>query len=354
MSDEKKEIIKIPEYQMEARNLTLSKYDYSEVQQNVITLIQEQLKEYMTKDATEAAVRIDSMGEPYIRIDCNEASKKNRKEYVIAEIEKMFLKPISFRWRHPTWGKEIKTICPIVTAIHDVKNTSYVKVNYNRWAIPFLIWYGKGIGGTIYDKTIALTINGKYTKRIYKLICSYRDKNKYEYDLDKFREDFAIPKSYNTTRIKENILDKAKEDIDNSNSEVKFDYDFKMTKEGKKKAKATAIIFKIQWKKTRENLNEAENKVYYNAYTKIGRLDIEPSKVVAICDTLMDKNLLQFVIDKYNYYDDLVSEGARMQNGQPYTFAILKNVMKKLIREELEKQGVDPRQISCLYPKAEK
>ena len=354
MAEEKKEIIKIPEYQMETKNLTLSKYDYSEVQQNVITLIQEQLKEYMTKDAEEAAVRIDSMGEPYIRIDCNEASKRKSKEYVITEIEKMFTKPISFRWRHPTWGKEIKTICPIVTAIHDVKNTSYVKVNYNRWAIPFLIWYGKNIGGTVYDKTVSLTLVGKYTKRVYKLICAYRDKKTYEYDLEKFREDFAVPKSYKNDNIRKNILAKAKEDIDNSKSDVKFDYEFKMTKEGKKKAKATAIIFKIQWKKTRENLNEAENKVYYNAYTKIGRLDIEPSKVVAICDTLMDKNLLQFVIDKYNYYDDLVSEGARMQNGQPYTFAILKNVMKKLIREELEKQGVDPRQISCLYPKAEK
>lgn len=351
MAEEKKEIIKIPSYQMETKNLTLSKYDYSEVQQNVITLIQEQLKEYMTKDAKEAAVRIDSMGEPYITIDCNEASRRKSKDYVIQEIEKMFLKPISFRWRHESWGKDIKTICPIVTAIHDVKSTSLVKVNYNRWAIPFLIWYGKGIGGTIYDKTIALTINGKYTKRIYKLICSYRDQNKYEYELDKFREDFAIPKSYNTTRIKENILDKAKEDIDNSNSEVKFDYEFKMTKEGKKKAKATAIIFKIQWKKTRENLNEQENKVYYDAYTKVSRLDVEPSKVVGICDLLMDKNLLQLVIEKYNFYDDLVASGARMQNGQPYTFAILKNVMKKLIREELEKQGVDHRQIAYLYPK---
>ena len=65
----------------------------------------------------------------------------------------------------------------------------------------------------------------------------------------------------------------------------------------------------------------------------------------------MDKNLLQLVIDKYNFYDDLVSSGARMPNGQPYTFAILKNVMKKLIREELEKAGIDPRQIACLYPK---
>lgn len=351
MAEEKKEIIKIPEYQMETKNLTLSKYDYSEVQQNVITLIQEQLKEYMTKDAKEAAVRIDSMGEPYITIDCNEASKKNRKDYVMAEIEKMFLKPISFRWKHPTWGKEIKTICPIVTAIHDVKNSSLVKVNYNRWAIPFLIWYGKDIGGTVYDKTVALTLVGKYTKRIYKLICSYRDKNKYEYDLDKFREDFAVPKSYKNDKIRTNILDKAKEDIDNSNSDVKFYYEFKMVKEGKKKAAAKAIIFKIQWKKTRENLNEQENKTYYDAYTKVSRLGVEPSKVVGICDILMDKNLLQLVIDKYNFYDDLVSSGSRMQNGQPYTFAILKNVMKKLIREELEKQGVDPRQIAYLYPK---
>ncbi len=249
------------------------------------------------------------------------------------------------------WGKDIKTICPIVTAIHDVKNTSLVKVNYNRWAIPFLIWYGKDIGGTVYDKTVALTLVGKYTKRIYKLLCAYRDKNKYEYDLEKFREDFAVPKSYKNDKIRTNILDKAKEDINNSKSEVKFDYEFKMTKEGKKKAKATAIIFKIQWKKTRDNLNEQENKVYYDAYTKVSRLDVEPSKVVCICDLLMDKNLLQLVIEKYNFYDDLVASGARMQNGQPYTFAILKNVMRKLIREELEKQGVDPRQIAYLYPK---
>jgi hypothetical protein len=354
MAEEKKEIIKIPEYQMETRNLTLSKYDYSEVQQNVITLIQEQLKEYMTKDATEAVVRIDSMGEPYITIDCNEASKKNRKEYVIAEIQKMFLKPISFRWRHESWGKDIKTICPIVTAIHDVKNTSLVKVNYNRWAIPFLIWYGKGIGGTVYDKTVSLTLVGKYTKRIYKLICSYRDKNTYEYDLEKFREDFAIPKSYKNDKIRTNILDKAKEDIDNSKSDVKFDYEMKMVKEGKKKAAAKAIIFKIQWKKTRENMNEQESKVYSNAYIKVGRLGIEASKTVALTDLLMDKNLLQLVIEKYNYYDDLITSGARMQNGQHYTFSILKNVMRKLIREELEKQAVDPRQISYLYPKNEK
>ncbi len=214
MTEEKKEIIKIPEYQMKKKNLTLSKYDYSEVQQNVITLIQEQLKEYMTKDAKEAVVRIDSMGASRIlQSTAMKPAKESQKTMFIQEIEKMFLKPISFRWRHESWGKDIKTICPIVTAIHDVKNTSLVKVNYNRWAIPFLIWYGKDIGGTVYDKTVALTLVGKYTKRIYKLLCAYRDKNKYEYDFEKFREDFAVPKSYKNDKIRTNILDKAKEDI---------------------------------------------------------------------------------------------------------------------------------------------
>lgn len=350
--EEKKEVIQIPEYQMETKNLTLSKYDYSEIQQNVITLIQEQLQNYMTKDAKEAAVRIDSMGEPYIVLDCKEASKRNSKEYVKNEIVKMYSKPISFRWRHPSWGKEIETCCPIVTAVHDIQNTSTLKVNYNRWAIPFLIWYGKSIGGTIYDKTVSLTLVGKYSKRIYKLICSYRDKNVFEYPLDKFREDFAIPKTYTNNKIKKAIF-KAKEDIENSNSDVKFDFDFVMKKEPKKKAAASAIRFNIKWTKTRENLNEAENKTYYTAYRYIGRCSIKPDKVIHVCDLLLEKNLLQLVIDKYNFYDDCMTSGTRMANGQPYNTAIIANIMKKLIREELEKQGVDPRQISFLYPKKE-
>ena len=157
---EKQEVIPIPEYQLESKNLTLGMYDYSEVQQNVITLIQQQLEKYMTKDAKEAVVRLDSMGEPYIVIDTDEASSKKNKAYVIEEVRKMFDKTITFRWRHPTWGEDIKTTCPIVTAIHDVVGKHYIKVNYNRWAIPFLIWYGKGVGGTVYDKTISLTLQG--------------------------------------------------------------------------------------------------------------------------------------------------------------------------------------------------
>ena len=350
---EKQEVIPIPEYQLESKNLTLGMYDYSEVQQNVITLIQQQLEKYMTKDAKEAVVRLDSMGEPYIVIDTDEASSKKNKAYVIEEVRKMFDKTITFRWRHPTWGEDIKTTCPIVTAIHDVVGKHYIKVNYNRWAIPFLIWYGKGVGGTVYDKTISLTLQGKYTKRIYKLICSYRDKDHYDYDIKQFCKDFNIAKSYTPNKIKNLILKKAKEDIDMANSDVTFDYEILTVKLGKAKPKADKIRLYPHWKKTRNNLNKEDTKLYSKCYRIISVCNVPETDVVTICDLLLNNGMMKIVCERWDYYEDRICAGDRMASGQPYTTAIAINSMRKMMREELEKLGVDPRKMSCLYPKGE-
>ena len=350
---EKQEVIPIPEYQLESKNLTLGMYDYSEVQQNVITLIQQQLEKYMTKDAKEAVVRLDSMGEPYIVIDTDEASSKKNKAYVIEEVRKMFDKTITFRWRHPTWGEDIKTTCPIVTAIHDVVGKHYIKVNYNRWAIPFLIWYGKGVGGTVYDKTISLTLQGKYTKRIYKLICSYRDKDHYDYDIKQFCKDFNIAKSYTPNKIKNLILKKAKEDIDMANSDVTFDYEILTVKLGKAKPKADKIRFYPHWKKTRNNLNKEDTKLYSKCYRIISVCNVPETDVVTICDLLLNNGMMKIVCERWDYYEDRICAGDGRASGQPYTTAIAINSMRKMMREELEKLGVDPRKMSCLYPKGE-
>lgn len=350
---EKQEVIPIPEYQLESKNLTLGMYDYSEVQQNVITLIQQQLEKYMTKDAKEAVVRLDSMGEPYIVIDTDEASSKKNKAYVIEEVRKMFDKTITFRWRHPTWGEDIKTTCPIVTAIHDVVGKHYIKVNYNRWAIPFLIWYGKGVGGTVYDKTISLTLQGKYTKRIYKLICSYRDKDHYDYDIKQFCKDFNIAKSYTPNKIKNLILKKAKEDIDMANSDVTFDYEILTVKLGKAKPKADKIRFYPHWKKTRDNLSKEDLKLYSKCYRIISLCHVPETDVVTICDLLLNNGMMKIVCERWDYYEDRICAGDRMASGQPYTTAIAINSMRKMMREELEKLGVDPRKMSCLYPKGQ-
>lgn len=352
---EKQEVIPIPDYQLESKNLTLGMYDYSEVQQNVITLIQQQLEKYMTKDAKEAVVRLDSMGEPYIVIDTDEASSKKNKAYVIEEVRKMFDKTITFRWRHPTWGEDIKTTCPIVTAIHDIVGQHKVKVNYNRWAIPFLIWYGKGVGGTVYDKTISLTLQGKYTKRIYKLICSYRDKEYYDYDIKQFCKDYNLSKTYsdNITFLKKRVLDTAVRDIEATNSEVTFTYQILTTKQPKRKAKAVGIRFFPIWKKTRDNLSKEDLKLYSKCYRIISLCHVPETDIVTICDLLLNNGMMKIVCERWDYYEDKICAGDRMASGQPYTTAIAINAMRKMMREELEELGVDPRKMSCLYPKGQ-
>lgn len=355
MAEEKKEIIHISSFQMETKNFTLGRYDYNEVQQNVITLIQEQLQKYMTKDAKQAEITLDSMGEPFVILDTKDLSGKKDKQEIIEKIEEMYKKPVRFRWRDASWGKNIKTSCPIVIAVHDLVGTTQIRVNYNRWAIPFLIWYGKSIGGTRYDKTISLTIDGKYTKRIYKLLCGWKDMkdSHFDYPLEDFRADFCIPKSYGVSKIR-TLLNKAMNEINNSKADVNFNYEFIKDKNAKGKKPIKSIDFKIKWKKTRENMSDAEFQIYNKAYMYLNRCDIDTSKVVSVCDLIADHGLLQLIIDKWEFYEDCVVRGDIWQNGQRYTTAIIRNIMKKLIREELEKRGVDPRQISCLYPKSEK
>ena len=78
--------------------------------------------------------------------------------------------------------KEIETTGgSVITNIHNIKGTNQIMVNLNPWAIPFLIYYGVGVGGTRYSKGLALGLRGNYTKRIYKIICSQRDRREYYY-----------------------------------------------------------------------------------------------------------------------------------------------------------------------------
>ena len=79
--------------------------------------------------------------------------------------------------------KTIETVGAIITTIHNIKGTNQVMLNINPWAIPFLIYYGVGVGGTRYSKGLALGLRGNYTKRLYKIICSQRDRKQYYYPI---------------------------------------------------------------------------------------------------------------------------------------------------------------------------
>ena len=203
---------------MQPNNVTFGQYSLSEIQENILTLITEAIQKHVTKNQE---LPRDLFNQPYIEIVCNDAGGKNNKRLVISEALKMTSQHFSFKWLHPKMNKEIQTTGTIITTIHDIKNSNRITINFNIWALPFLMYYGVGVGGTLFGRSIALKVRGNYTKRLYKFICSQRDKKEYFYSIEQFKTDMEIEPLTTNSNLIQKILKPAKKRIDELLSTMK-------------------------------------------------------------------------------------------------------------------------------------
>lgn len=293
---------------IQPNNVTFGQYNISEWQENLLTLIADKIQGHMTR-TTE--LPRDLFNQPYVEIVCDEAGGRNNKAKVIKEAGNMCSKSFSFRWKHPTLKKDIETTGVIITTIHDIKGTNSITVNINPWAIPFLVYYGMGVGGTRYSKKLALGLRGNYTKRIYKIICSQRNRKEFAYPIDKFRTDFDVPASYNNSQIEQKILKPSMERIKESNSDVWFDYELKCrVPQPKRKPKADTIILKIKSLHPKEAGGEQRH-MYVCVERFIERAmgypaSDEPAKIT---EKIVEEGGLTKAYDKVIYYDDQIALG---------------------------------------------
>ena len=78
-----------------------------------------------------------------------EEQQEQSSERAIAMMRKNF----SFRWVHPNIHQTVETFGVVITTVHNIKGTNRVALTLNPWAIPFLLYYGTGVGGTRYGRT---------------------------------------------------------------------------------------------------------------------------------------------------------------------------------------------------------
>lgn len=311
---------------LQPNNVTFGQYSITDIQEDILTCIADALQNYMQKNID---FERDIFHQPYVRITCDEAGGARNKLKVIAAAKDLTKKPFEFKWQHPTTKKEVETYGTIISTIHDVKGTNQIMINFNIWAVPFLIYYGTGVGGTLFNKVIALSLKGKYTKRIYKIICSQRDRTCYEYPIEQFRKDMQIGSSYTNTHIKDKILDPAKEEINSSSSDVHFDYEFKCKYpiKGRKK-KADTILLKIKPVKPRKITGQHMEEYSY-VYERIKKAmdyptDDRPFKAI---ENIMNAGKLHDVYERIWYYEGMVNNGKM-------THAHMNNSIKKILSED--------------------
>lgn len=310
---------------LQPKSVTFGQYDISEWQENILTLITESLQKHLTK---EKPLNTDLFGEPYVVVKCDEAGGTNNKAKVIASAKDLISKVFSFQWKSKN-GKNVKSTGTIITTIHDVEGSNNLTINFNKWAIPFLLYYGEGSGGGLFSKNIALTLRGNMTKRIYKMISAYKDKTYYEYRIETFRKDFNVSKSYSNYLIGKKILEPAMKRIKESNSDVWFDYELKTKykQNNGRKPKADTIVFHIKTTAATQGTDQFRRNETIRRWVDIAFDHPTDNKTITTTDKIISSDKCEMFFNKCIYYDDQITAGNM-------TTQHVKNTLRKILRDE--------------------
>jgi plasmid replication initiation protein len=311
---------------IQPNNVTFGQYSLSPIQENVMTLIMDALQNHMSKHKD---LPKDLFNQPYVEILCDEAGKENNKSAVKRAVKDMYKKEFCFKWVHPQIHKTIASEGTIINTMHDIEGTNKIVINFNAWAIPFLVYYGVGVGGTIFNKSIALNLRGDYPKRIYKIICRWKDKPSFNYSINQLRKDLELPDSYDNNLIEKRVLKPTVEKIKESGSEVWFEYELLCLNPQKgRKPKADTILFYIKHINP-QKVGGVQYEKYKFVYEWLRRIwdNTQSSKAQEILDKLCEIGGLDAVYKRADYYDKQVVSGS-------ITTLHAVNKLKKMLKEE--------------------
>lgn len=351
-------------------SITWSRVNLTELQDNIVTCIVDQLQDVFNG---QRKLDVDGLGQPYVTIDCDEAGGFNNKSRVLksilgerderGKITKQGLIHILWQCRcvTPNGTSQLSSAGLLITACHDLEGTNKVFLNINPWAIPILL---QGIlvtdgavdgrvvkGNTIFVKDVSLGLAGKYTKRIYKLLCSWRNRKEpfYNYDLTTFLEDLGIPKTYKSNLVKSLILDRAQREIEESGSDITFTYEMVCRHPQPRRKKAyDTIVFSYKTRGKEERDRKAHDALWSDVDAMIWRAYGQPqdSSCAALTTAIEQAGLLEPAKNKFLWFYDQEAKGA-------WTNLRVNNTIKKWIRTTLnefyqfhpEKASVDIRKL---------
>jgi hypothetical protein len=322
---------------LQPNNVTFGRYDYTATQENVITLVSEALQDYMTKGKE---IPRDLFNQPYVEISAGDAADGNNKFRVLKEVQGMMRKTFQFKWVHPEVHKTIETTGVVVSTVHSIKGTDRIVINFNPWVIPFLIYYGKGVGGTWFNPALSVGLKSEYAKRIYKIICSQKDKRTYVYWITDVIKDFELedkPALLDNSAMKKRIFEVAKKKIDASGSPITFDFEFlyKGVKQPNTKHASNCVVLHIKDSEKKKKPDTIDGQMKYNyclslLYKVWGNFT---TKAMVVCDRFNEEGKISELYDKLfditHWYNKKMTDLESDMTEDKYF-----NTVKKRLRED--------------------
>ncbi len=287
--------------------VTEMRYATNGIEENMFILVMEALKQHMTG---EKLTYEDLWGEPIFHINLTEIDPNNKPNKVFARLKKMQDRKFEYTYISPRDEKEVEVYGVVFTTL--MKKGNEVEIHINKHAIPWLTYIEKGI--TYYSKTSALSIRGGHAKRLYKFLCSWKDKGGADRPISEIKNMLDIADKYpKLLDFKRFVLEPSKEEMrNNQNSDIWFEYSTKSS--GDEGRKHDRIIFKIhtRYKTNNEQLEELRKGVSPEHFTTvynflqhcIGKVNNTAQEIVGACAEEGD----QFMNQRYKDAKKMWSE----------------------------------------------
>lgn len=128
-------------------------------------------------------------------------------------------------------------------------------------------------------------IKGKYAKKIYQIVMSYRDLKKIEFKADTFRKMLDIPEKYRWTDIETKVMDKVREELKDKKTNIK-DIQLERIKEGREITKV-----KLFWEMESPVIIEADEEEIEETKGKVEPIEIEEEKPLKVTEEIEEEAL---------------------------------------------------------------
>ena len=311
---------------VQPNKVTEARYDFNATQENILTCVIDAIQDQLTQ---KKPIQTDLFKNPYITILASDVAMGKNKYYVWEEVKKMRRKDIDFEWTNPETNLEEEVNTSLFSEARNEKESDKIHLGISKWAIPYLIYWGKGVGGTIYNKKTALLLTGSYTKRIYKMCCQWKDRGGLTMDLDKFREILGIQGKYKTPKdLKRWVLEPAKDKM-KEKSEIYFEYSL-----DKIDSRSYNVIrFKILTNTLDEDQKNS-NQWYAFCWATLNQLYPASEKSRTILDDITNRGLLRALYSRISRLDD------DHTSGKIKTRKHRDNTLKVFLKEDLNIQNV--------------
>lgn len=301
---------------IQPNRITNARYDFSAMQKNVLLLILENMQNDMTYQKT-----LFNESRVY-SLDISKIADSNNHGYVLKEAEKMIHKTVWYDWKNEN-GKINDTVTTLIASATKERGAGVLTVEVPLMALPVLLSISKGF--TILQKTVALTLKSKHSKRIYELCCQWKDKGGFNMDLKEFKKMLFVDKNYEkVSMLQKQVLDIAKKELKEA-ADVWFEYALDKIES----RSYNWITFKI-FNNNPKQAN-AEKGVYPHVYNFL--LNSFPSmfndKAMRITDQLQDKQQLSIAWSKFRPVYEKYNQNEMDEKH-------LMNLTKKILREDFQ------------------